>query len=194
MEKIPTIYDRDWEGDRSRVLNVINPNADVQWVFDGEGVCTRKYDGTCVMFDGEKWWARREVKEGKSAPAGFVPVSHDHITLAATGWQPIAQSPFAKFHVEALKNLIEANMGSSQALYLIGTYELCGPKINKNPEGYAEHVLIAHVNAERYSVPRTFEGIRDLLDELDVEGFVFHHDDGHKMAKIKSRDYGLRRG
>jgi hypothetical protein len=41
-------------------------------VLDGEGVATRKYDGTCVMFDGDGWWARREVKPGKTAPAGFV--------------------------------------------------------------------------------------------------------------------------
>ena len=32
----------------------------------GEGQPTRKYDGTCVMFDGAEWSARREVKTGKA--------------------------------------------------------------------------------------------------------------------------------
>jgi hypothetical protein len=45
MKKIPTIFERDRDGDRSRVVNVINSKC--QWVFDGEGVATRKVDGTC---------------------------------------------------------------------------------------------------------------------------------------------------
>ena len=35
MKKIPTIFERDWDGDRSRVVNVINGKC--QWVFDGRG-------------------------------------------------------------------------------------------------------------------------------------------------------------
>ena len=47
MKKVPTIFDRDWEGDRNRVVNKINPKA--QWGFDGEGWPTRKLDGTSCM-------------------------------------------------------------------------------------------------------------------------------------------------
>lgn len=184
MKKIATIFDRDWNGDRSRVLD--NPTPGCEWVFDGEGIPTRKYDGTCVMFDGTSWWARREVKAGKQAPANFRPVSHDHITLAAVGWEPIEQSPFAKFFSQAVASSDE---------WIPGTYELCGPKVQGNPEGYNEHVLIEHASADRIEFsPRTFAGIRDALTAFDIEGIVFHHEDGRRMAKIKSRDFGIRRG
>lgn len=40
--------------------------------------------------------------------------------------------------------------------------------------------------------PRDFDGLRAWLDGKDIEGIVFHHPDG-RMAKIKLRDFGLRR-
>ena len=46
MKKIPTIFERDWDGDRSRVLD--KPSPGCEWVFNSEGVATRKYDGTCA--------------------------------------------------------------------------------------------------------------------------------------------------
>ena len=96
MQKIPTIFERDWEGDRSRVLD--QPVSGTEWVFEGEGNALRKYDGTCVMLDTEgKWWARREVKDGKTPPPGFMSSGHDHITLKNVGWEPVEQSPFGKF-------------------------------------------------------------------------------------------------
>lgn len=184
MNKIPTIFDRDWDGDRSRVLDV--PVSGCEWVFDGEGVATRKYDGTCVMFDGEKWWARREVKDGKQPPPGFVSSGHDHVTLKNVGWEPIEQSPFAKFHQEALDN------DGDEWPWRQGTYELCGPKVQGNPEHFDSHVLVCHADAATAIVYRTFNGLRDALEHYDWEGFVFHHPDG-RMAKIKKRDFGLRR-
>jgi hypothetical protein len=182
------LFERDWDGDRSRVLDIPNANADVQWVFDGEGTATRKYDGTCVMFDGTDWWARREVKAGKEAPAGFMPVEHDHVTGAATGWQPIADSPFAKFHAEAL-----AHDRSGNWPWHTGTYELVGPKIQGNPEKFEVHALVEHALATPITVLRTFDAIRDTIERKEWEGIVFHSTD-KGMVKIKGRDFGLRRG
>ena len=52
----------------------------------------------------------------------------------------------------------------------------------------------AHSAAERYhDVPRTFDGLREWLHDRDIEGLVFHHPDG-RMAKIKLRDFGMKRG
>ncbi len=190
MEKIPTIFDRDWDGDRSRVLDIQVPGC--EWVFDGEGKATRKYDGTCVMFDGEKWWARREVKEGKQPPAGFISSGHDHITLKNVGWEPIEGTPFVKFFQQALVALMR-DLGLFPTVSP-GTYELIGPKINKNPEGVPEHLLVQHDRAEVIDVPdRSFAGIEKALSEHNVEGFVFHHEDGRRMGKIKKRDFGHRR-
>ena len=38
----------------------------------------------------------------------------------------------------------------------------------------------------------TFDGIRDYLRAHDMEGVVWHHPDG-RMAKIKARDFGIKR-
>ena len=68
------------------------------------------------------------------------------------------------------------------------------PKVQGNVERLERHVLQAHGAAERYDdVPRTFDGLREWLHDRDIEGLVFHHPDG-RMAKIKLRDFGLKRG
>ena len=183
MKKIPTCFERDWDGDRSRVLDVVHEGCD--WVFEGEGVATRKYDGTCVMMDDDgAWWARREVREGKEAPAGFVASESDSETGKIVGWEPITQSSFFKWFSEALKHPGDFNPG---------TYELIGPKVNGNPEVFSTHCLVPHAKAPQYEITRTFEGMRDFLERIPVEGIVFHHPDG-RMAKIKGRDFGLKRG
>lgn len=182
MRKIPTLFERDWEGDRSLVLDRVVPGC--EWVLAGEGVATRKYDGTCVMLDEDgSWWARREVKAGKDAPSGFLLEETDETTGKRVGWEPIDQSPFYRFFVEAL----------AMKTLEPGTYELCGPKVQGNPEDFAlYHVLVKHDEAPSYEVERSFAGIRDFLADHDVEGLVFHHGDG-RMAKIKKCDFGLRR-
>lgn len=179
MKKIPTIYVRDWDGDRRYVTREQHP--DCAWVFAGEGIATRKYDGTCVKFDGERWWARREVKEGKTPPPGWVPLSYDSETGKTVGWEPIEQSSFAKFHAEALGHLDEIEPG---------TYELIGPKINGNPEGATQHELVFHDATVIFTdapVPLDYDGLAAWLQSHPYEGIVWHHPDG-RMAKLKRRD------
>lgn len=180
MKKVPTLFRRDPENMR-RVLPEVTPGC--EWVLAGEGVPTRKYDGTCVMLDADgNWWGRREVKADKPHPANYQVVGWDATTGKTVGWEPIEQSPFARFHAEALE------IGT----YEPGTYELCGPKINGNPEGFPAHILVSHVLAISYAptFPRTFEGLRDTLSSprFVYEGVVWHHPDG-RMAKLKRRDF-----
>jgi hypothetical protein len=189
MRKIPTVFKRD-PNDRAHVLPEINPGC--EWVLADEGQATRKFDGTCVMLDASgEWWARREVKAGKRPPNGFVPVQLDQNTDKLTGWEPIAQSPFAKFHAEALDNHRSTNGGIYDPRP--GTYELVGPKINGNPEQEQRHWLVEHATATWMTVRElTFDGIRKAVlfaAETDgCEGIVWHHPDG-RMAKIKARDF-----
>jgi hypothetical protein len=187
VEKIPTVFRRDPENMR-RVLPEVTPGC--EWVLAGEGVATRKYDGTCVMFDGEEWWARREVKPGKAEPADFRAISTDPATGRTVGWVPIGQSSFAKFWRDAWTVGAAGNPGPGPA-YEPGTYELCGPKVQGNPEEYDLHVLIRHEDAEvLYDVPRDFETLAGLLVvSWEFEGIVWHHPDG-RMAKLKGRDFG----
>jgi hypothetical protein len=50
-------------------------NPGCQWVFDGEGVATRKYDGACCMVRDGKLYKRRELGPKQSAPAVRLAVS-----------------------------------------------------------------------------------------------------------------------
>jgi len=183
MKKIPTLFVRDWDGDRRYVVPEVTPGC--EWVINGEGTPTRKYDGTCVMFDGEQWWARREVKKGKTAPAGFVALGEDPATGKAMGYEPVGQSSFAKYHAEAL-----ASCGGTGRT---GTYELCGPRVNGNPEGWDHHHLIFHGDADRLpDAPRDFDGLAAWLHARPYEGIVWHWprpDGSVKMAKLKRRDF-----
>lgn len=182
MEKIPTLYVRNTAlGEWRYVLDEVNPSC--EWVLAGEGQATRKYDGTCVMFDGADWWARREVRDGKETPDGWYMADYDEVTGKSMGWEPIAQSSFAKFHAEALEyGCIETP----------GTYELCWPKINGNPEGFPEHQLVPHGFAPLQNVPTNFAALREFMvvvfGPMGREGVVWHHPDGRK-AKLKVRDF-----
>jgi len=184
VKKIPTVFVRDWNGNPQYVTG--EPNPECAWVFAGEGTPTRKYDGTCVRFDGDRWWARREVKPGKADPAGFELVEQDAQTGKRMGWEPVEQSAFARFHAEALVNVAEPD-------WRPGTYELIGPKVNGNPERAEEHVLVAHEDAEQVLLQlKDFDSIAEQLHmmraEYGMEGIVWHHPDG-RMAKLKARDF-----
>ena len=182
MNKIPTIFVRDFErGDGRYVTHEVTPGC--EWVLAGEGEPTRKFDGTCEMFDGERWWSRREVRAGKDAPADFAPLGTDETTGKTMGWEPVEQGAFAKFHDEAI---------AGETLNP-GTYELCGPKINGNPEGFDCHVLISHQKGtDFYSddepTARDYDGLKEWLLNHPYEGIVWHHPDG-RMAKIKKKDF-----
>jgi len=182
VRKIPTLFVRDWGGDRRYVLPEVTPGC--EWVTAGEGVPTRKYDGTCVMFDGTAWWARREVKADKTAPEGFVALERDPETFKTVGWEPVGQSSFAKAHAAVL-----ARFDPDLCAWRPGTYELCGPKVNGNPEGFEHDNLVIHEDAMRLKdVPRDFDGLATWLHAHPYEGIVWHHEDG-RMAKIKRRDF-----
>ena len=199
MKKMPTLFRRDPD-DRARVLPEVNPGC--EWVLAGEGVARRKYDGTCIRWDGEHWWSRREVKKNRMMPPGYVPVETDPVTGKTVGWEPIAQSSFHKAFEEAVQPLRE--FGAMMRTELPpGTFELIGPKINGNPEKAATHRLEPHANAESWHGPdvippdvTTVEGMYEHLREFVLalhehegwEGIVWHHPDG-RMVKLKARDF-----
>lgn len=184
MRKIPTLFMRDPD-DRRHVTREVNPDA--AWVFTEPRVLpTRKFDGTCTKLDENgKWWARREVKPGKSAPANFAPEELDEITGKIVGWEPIDQSPFVKAWREVMEN---PRIDENDEGWKPGTYELCGPKVNGNPEKLQEHALIPHGSTVVSIVPSTYDELAQYMAEIDFEGVVWHHPDG-RMAKLKRRDF-----
>lgn len=182
MRKIPTLFVRDPATNLKYVTDEVNPAC--KWVLDGEGIATRKYDGTCVLLDANGvWYARREIKPGKTAPANFVEVEHDETTGKTVGWVPSQESGFEKYLQEAIGYELHAHDAIDP-----GTYELVGPKINGNPEGYEVHAIVAHGLDPLPGAPRDFDGLRDFLQPRTLEGIVWHHPDG-RMAKLKKRDF-----
>jgi hypothetical protein len=175
MKKIISLFQRNYDGDR-KVRNEIVPGA--EWVVAGEGVATRKYDGTCCMVRGGKLYKRYDAKQGKTPPAGFEPAQdYDPVTGHMPGWIAVGDGPEDRWHREAqLDGLAD------------GTYELCGPKVQGNPEGYEKHELVPHGCYQLTDAPRDYDGLREYLLARTIEGIVWHHPDG-RMVKIKRKDF-----
>jgi hypothetical protein len=161
-------------------------------VLAGEGVPTRKLDGaSCLVRDG-KLYKRRELRKGDPAPPSFEAIDHDEEAGKTVGWVPVGDGPEDRYHREGFAFLMRMDGGAKD-----GTYELVGPKIQGNPEGLPEHQLVPHSSlfihllAEN-TPPRTFDALREWMAGQDIEGVVWHHPDG-RMAKLKLRDFGLKR-
>lgn len=175
MKKIISLFQRNYDGDRL-VRHELVPGS--EWVSKGEGVATRKFDGTCCMIRGGVLYKRYDLKKGRTAPVGFEPAQPpDEVTGHHPGWVPVGQSSDDRYHREAVHSALPD-----------GTYELVGPKIQGNPEGFSSHTLIPHGKSLLPKCPRDYEGIKAYLEPLNIEGIVWHHPDG-RMVKIKRKDF-----
>lgn len=186
MKKTVSLFQRNYESDRL-VRDEVVPGA--EWVLEGEGIGTRKIDGTCCMVQDGKLYRRYEVKRGKIAPDGFLVANDvDPNTGKQQGWVLVGDGPEDKWHREAWR-------GNADGLFS-GTYELVGPKVQGNPDRYEYHTLINHrdpsLNLRNGGPERNFEAIREYLREHNIEGIVWHHPDG-RWVKIKGKDFGFKR-
>jgi hypothetical protein len=185
MQKIPTLFLRN-DADH-RICNEYNPPA--LWVRDGEGVATIKFDGTaCLLRDGILY-KRYDAKKGRTPPPDFLPAqeSPDVVTGHWPGWVPVHDTPENTWYSEAVAS------SRPDGGWIDGTYELCGPKVQGNPEGFPYHVLIPHGKHHLTGIltpPRDFIGLRAYLINHPMEGIVWHRGNGN-MAKIKAKDFGL---
>lgn len=219
MQKIISLFCRNYDGDRL-VRDEVVPGA--EWVVSGEGIATRKWDGTCCLVrDGKlfkrydlplkKEWANKK-KRGYSGPwtpemyvapsAGWERAEEepDQNSGHWPGWLPVGNGPEDQWFREAWANQNFDRADSQPVRLPNATYELCGPRVQGNPEaeyvlsevGPGKHLLIPHGRFILGDCPRTFEGVREWLRTRDIEGIVWHHEDGH-MVKIKKKDFGLPR-
>ncbi len=180
MRKIISLFERNHGGD-NLVRNEIVKGA--EWVVEGEGTATRKWDGTCCMIRNGVLYKRYDAKNGKTPPAGFEPAQDpDPKTGHWPGWLWVSNDdPADKWHREAFNHLLADS-----------TYELVGPKVQGNPEGFPIHVLIRHGDHQIPGAPRSFHHLKDWFIGKDIEGIVWHRWNGD-MVKIKKGDFGLRR-
>ena len=126
-----------------------------------------------------------EAKKGKKVPDGAIPCQdYDPITGHQPCWLKCDKNkPKDKYFIEGFNNLENK---------IDGTYELCGEKVQGNPEKITGHQLIKHGCEVLQNVPRDFEGIKEYLKDKDIEGIVWHRDNGD-MVKIKKKDFGFKR-
>jgi hypothetical protein len=185
VKKMPCIFLRDFANpDRSAPVTR-TPHPECGWVFAGEGIATRKWDGTACMVRNGLLFARYDAKAGKTPPPGAIPCEPepDPVTKHWPHWVRVEDQPQFKWIAEARENLRPLPLDD-------GTYEACGPKIGANPEGFPAHVLVRHGIHLHPEAPREFHALKAYLAPLHVEGLVFRHPDG-RMAKIRRADFGL---
>jgi hypothetical protein len=200
MKKIPSLFKRNYDGDRLVRDEVVEG---CEWVIAGEGVATEKWDGTACMIKGGKLFKRYDAKarKKKPIPKGFIPCQDEDMKTGHwPGWVPVGNGPEDKWHREAFENLTtSANPMRMMPKPEDGTYELVGPKVQGNPHGLKAHELRKHGTATVWAThegvhrppPRDFHGLREFFRWHDrSEGIVWHHPDG-RMCKIKRRDFGL---
>lgn len=197
MKKIPNLFVRDWNGNRSRVLPVFNSEADVLWVVRGEGVATVKWDGAAVMVRASELFVRFDAKRGKALPAGFEPCQEEDTAGHRPGWIPAEGNPAAKWHLDAF-----ANSGPVPD----GTYEALGPQHNANPYKLPRNILVRHgvndipLQFDETDAVSTYEMLKrafvrlrfkhvEMPELLPIEGIVWHRGDG-AMVKCLSSDLG----
>lgn len=88
MQNIPTIFIRDKE-----TKELVNKQLRmVDWVFQGRGVPTRKFNGIAIKIEGAKVWRRFEWRQGEKVPAGFIKLADfdpRRPNASIPGWVPV---------------------------------------------------------------------------------------------------------
>jgi len=190
MKKISSLFARDPSNPR---ILTDSFHSDAAWVVAGEGVATRKWDGTAVLVRNGKLFARYDVKRGKAVPAGFEPAQDpDPNTGHHPGWVP-AERPEDMWIRDAAEKLTASSATTTirqrhEAVSLLddGTYEACGPKINGNPEGLDGHRLIRHGRFVLANVPRDKAGLVEFFRAHPIEGVVWWRQEGDDACdKVK---------
>lgn len=184
MKKIISLFKRDYEGNR-QVVNEVVEGA--EWVIKGEGVATRKWDGTCAKVEGGRLFKRYEVRRGGQAPYGFIPATDvDPITGKQQGWLEVGNGNEDKWFREAV------NGDPDHVDLPDGTYELVGEKVQGNPDKFEGHKLVPHGKEIVENAPRTYEELKEWFVGKDIEGIVWWRENGD-MVKIKAKDFGIKR-
>jgi hypothetical protein len=190
VKKIPCLFVRTFtpraNGRGMDVTLTRDVTPGCEWVFEGLGVATRKWDGTaCLVKDGVLY-KRYDAKAGKPPPANGIPCEEapDPETGHWPHWAPVGDEPASKWHLAAWNRLEEPLRD--------GTYELVGPHFAPHEEAISEaglDVFVRH-GAHPLGPPRTFDGLKEFFEKNLMEGIVFWLN-GEPQCKIRRADYGL---
>lgn len=186
MKKIPTLFERIYEN--HRVVGILpNVTKGMEWVLEGEGLATVKYDGSCCAIINGELYKRYDAKNGKPIPEGAIKCQDE--PDAITGHMPCwvkcdRKNPSDKWFWKAY------DINNFDRYQLTDwTYEAIGEHFNGNPYNLGYDTLIKH-GTTLIDVPRTFEGIKEYLRANYIEGIVFWKDN-EPRCKIKRTDFGF---
>ena len=185
MKKIPTLFEREFKnGKVVGITDKVCPG--MEWVLEGKGDATVKWDGSCCAIIDGKFYRRYDAKKGRKPPEGAVPCCDpDPVTGQHPHWVLIDKDdPQNKWFVNAFVNT------ASIFPMLDGTYEALGPAFNGNAHGLDENILRPHGFDFLRNCPRDFDGIKEYLSMNPIEGIVFWKD-GEPKCKIKRSDFGF---
>lgn len=204
MQKLKTVFVIN----RETGLATTDIQNGAEWIMNGDGRATVKFDGSSVLVSDRKFYRRLDRKLTKKfssmkrrgklesitkemfspAKEGWIPAEQepDLVTGHWPGWMPIDANDNAdKWHVEAI-NGFDLGEGNEKN----GTYELVGPTLQQNIYGLDSHMFVRHGSVV-VDVERSYEGIRKFLEENYIEGLVFHPEDDGPMFKVRRKDFGI---
>ncbi|WP_276381675.1 DUF5565 family protein [Flavobacterium sp. H4147] len=183
MKKISTLFAKN-PADLGRVINKIN--IENHWVFNGEAIAARKFDGTSAAIISGEIFKRFDAKKGRTIPDGAIPCQEaDPISGHHPHWLKCDRSKSEDKHFFEAFDRLENKTD--------GTYELCGPKVQGNPEKFEKHTLVKHGSEILDFVNLDFDDLKNFLLENDIEGIVFHHISDGRMCKLRKTDFGIKR-
>lgn len=191
MKKIPTLFKREFEG--HKVVRVLPEVIEgMEWVLNGDGIATVKYDGSCCAVIDGKFYLRYDAKNGKPIPEGAIKCQEeaDPVTGHLPCWVLCNRNnPSHKWYVKAFDHYV-ADQAMADHYVIDGTYEAIGLHFNGNMYNLSNDTLIMHGIDVIEDCPRTFDGIREYLRNHYIEGIVFWKD-GEPKCKIKRSDFGF---
>ena len=183
MKKISTLFVKD-PNNLARVVNKLN--TENAWVMNGEAIATRKFDGTSAAIINGELFKRFDAKKGRAIPANAIPCQEaDVVSGHHPHWLKCDRTKKEdKFFFEGFDNL---------ETIIDGTFELCGPKVQGNPEKLEKHTLVKHGCEVFDFLSFDFDDLEKFLSENDIEGIVFHHISDERMCKLRKSDFGIKR-
>lgn len=184
MKKIPTLFKRVYDKHHKIIDILPEVNEGLEWVLKGKGEATIKWDGSACCIHNGILYIRYDAKNGKPIPENAIKCQEeaDPVTGHLPCWIPADENnPGHKWFFEAFHN---------SRILKDGTYEAIGPHFQGNPYKLPGDIIVEHGLYILKDDPRTFEGIKEMLRNTQIEGIVYWRD-GEPKCKIKRSDFGF---
>lgn len=186
MKKIPTIFERDWNGDK-RVIDKTIDGLNIANL--ANSVATEKIDGTNVRITvRNKTVVRAEKRRNPDRIQKHKGIEDPWYVDATDG------DPQDKYIFDGIKNTDFLNIPDGE-----WSGELVGINIQGNPLKLENNRIVFFTLGQApvfTDVPLTYEGLKEWLpkqkskygNDCGIEGIVWHTKEGY-MFKIKTKDF-----